>query len=391
MKNIKMLKNKPIYTIYIFLLSILFTYKNVYSNTNNNISNISTISNIKINNHSENATKARSNAILKGEKDAFYKLINRIIIDKNEKEIIEFPSEKKIDSMVYSIEIQNEKVISNNYSGVINITFDMDIVTKILKKQKISYIDESSDPILILPVLHKNNEITFWDTDNPFKQTWNEIANDSIIMSYIIPTGKENFEKNKLSGSNSVSSMEDIENILYQDYIIREGDIISQLKKIYKTDQVFLVEIRPYRNNNRNYFSTDIYLRKLMDKKTDKKVITYKGEENLPEKSLLLFSTRDISQKIEESWKEIHKNSFHKTLVYLTIFPIKDLNYWVEVNKELKTLSFLKNFKIKEIDTKKALVEMYFNIEYEEFIVKMKKNNFNIKDKDNYLFITYEK
>lgn len=376
--------SKKKFLLYIFLIILLLPQTQAYAN------NIATIDNIQINSKGANATKAREKAISKGQKEAFYKLISRIIINKDEKEIIEFPSEKKIKTMVYSIEIQNEKVVLNKYSATINITFNMDIVTKVLQKQKISYIDESSAPILILPVLYKDNEIIFWDVDNPFKNIWKKFAQENIIMSYVIPTGKEIFEQKTLNDPSLLLSMNDLENILYEDYKIMDFDIISQLKKIYKAEQVFLVAARSYRISNRNYYSADIYFQLLTSEGADKKTVTYRGKENLPEQSLLLFATRDISQKIEDSWKNMNKNSFRKTLSYKAIFPIVGLSHLISIKNKLKTLSFLKKFEIKELDIDKVLVEVYFNIQYEEFLIEMKKNNFKVINKDGYLFVTYE-
>ena len=77
----------------------------------------------------------------------------------------------------------------NIYEVICKIEFDKFKIDDLLKSQNIKYINFKSNPVLIIVVEKKNNEINYWSIES-FEKKWSEKSNN--LINAFLPNGDLN-------------------------------------------------------------------------------------------------------------------------------------------------------------------------------------------------------
>lgn len=112
----------------------------------------------------------------------------RMVCSENQSRL-RIPSNTELQAMIQSIELADQKVIGNSYSGLLNIVFDPAAVKTYFARQQTPYAAEPAPTQLALPILRIDGGPAQMFDDNPWFQIWAGGPNRALLQSYDVPDG----------------------------------------------------------------------------------------------------------------------------------------------------------------------------------------------------------
>ena len=338
--------------VFIFLI-IVFLLKtgNVFSN--NNIFNVDNI--IVTNDNNLN----REQLLNKAFKNGFIKLVNKILLKKDTRVILN-SSLSEIKDLVSNYQIIELDKISNRNEVKINISFNRVKINKFFYEKNILYADIEDTNVLIFPVLIENGKVFIFNK-NYFFTNWEKEKNEenNNFIQYILPVEnleyirKINSNKDNLDqiNINDLLSNYDLEDYLFMAIISKEKSLNVYLKGTISGNQIV-------KNISFDNFSID----------------KFKNYDLIIEKT---------KQEIQDIWKsqnliDVRTPSFLN--INLDIEKIDDL---LKLQNNLNKIDLIENYNVLELTNNNAKIK----IKYFGKITKIKKkfidNGVEVKIRQN--------
>jgi len=336
---------KPI----IFILVVFFKTETLLSQNNLfNVNNIELVKKDKITNN-----QLADQAIKKG----FKQLMSKILLkdDANKLLDLNFSSIKKLVNYYQITNILEEQ--SNIELVSFNVTFDKKKIHDLFFVRGISYSEILDKELYVLPVLLENNEIYIFN-NNLFYNNWNK-SNENELIEFILP----------------LENIEIIKNINdYKNNLININ--ISDLFKEYINKNSALILIENSETNKQIYIKSIIQGKKIF--------------KSLDLKSKKITKENFYEIVITETKKELTNLVKSKNLI--DIRTPSFLNVKLELNKNSNLVKL--NSRIKKIDSIENIYVQEFNKDFmklrikflgklEKIINQLKKENIELKLKNN--------
>lgn len=106
-------------------------------------------------------------------------------------EVLRVPSDADLQAMVQSLELTDQKIIGNSYSGLLNIAFDPAKIKTYFTQQQAAFADGPAMTQLAVPILRMDGGPAMAFDDNPWTQLWSRGPNRTFLQSYDLAGGDE--------------------------------------------------------------------------------------------------------------------------------------------------------------------------------------------------------
>jgi hypothetical protein len=320
---------------------------------------------IAVNETASNASNARKVALQNGQRQAFDILSDRMEIKKDRALWI---SDEEIDKMVSSIKINQEKISRNNYSAILDITFDKEFTKYIFAKHNIDSGSQLQNKYLIIPVITKNGEIYIWEEENIWLQLWQNNIKEKGIKSLAIP------EK-------------DIDSLAYinKDTIdFDDSDDFMYLTEYYNVNSIIVLNAEHLERQNK----IEIMLTKIIPNKKSKLKLNFFSADNVDEKTLFTNATEKTLNYIITNESSLPTNIKRREGMTLK-FTIAKINDYLIIDKMLKQLDFLNTVKLDYISKKMAEYHVTSDMDDYALLSKFEDYGFLVRERNNeyYLFL----
>ena len=323
----------------ICILIILFKSGNVLSN--NNIFNVN---NIEI---SSNNYKNKEQLVNIAFKKGFQKLIERLLLDKDFKKIIETDIEQIKELISYYQIVESEDKDSVNLITKVNIFFDKERIHKFFYQKNILYSDIINTEVVIFPLLIEKNRYFIY-SQNYFYKNWIEDKNKvNDLIQYALP----------------VESIESIQKIEKNKKNIYQLDISDFFKEYEKSNIVFAI-IERSNNSAKIFLST-----KILDKKINKTLmikLTSDNQEKLDNK--IIFTIKNEIKDLIKSQNLIDV----RTPAFLNVeIKLNKKNNLVEFKKRIKNIDLIDKIYIQQINKDNVFVKIRYLGKIRKIIKKL--------------------
>lgn len=323
------------------------------------------VKNIRVNETAKNATQARNKAIQKGQKQAFDILLNRMEIDKKHSFWI---SDEEIEKMVGSIKISKEKIAKNNYSAVLDITFDEKFTKYIFNKHNITPESKVKSRYLAIPMTTKDGVEYIWEKENMWLQSWQKLIKDRGIKSIVVP------ERN-------IDSLASINKDIIS---FDDTDDFNHLTEYYDVDSIIILNAEHLKDEQK----IEIMFTKITQEEKSKVKLNFFSSKDLDLKTLYLNATdKTINYIIRtENEEALKARSEDGMIVKVSISDIED---YLQMDKIMKQLDFLDSVKLNYLSKKTAEYHIKYSMSDVEVLTKFEEYGFYIREKDDghYLFL----
>ena len=272
---------------------------------------------------------------------AFSELLNKTIDSQSLKKLdnIKINNVKKL---VESFEIIEENFVNNNYSAILNVSFEKKKFLSFLEVKNIFSSIPINKKILFLPVnisADKKNVSLF--SENKFFIEWNKVNQKYHLINYILPNEELDdliIIKNNLDSIENYDFKELVSKYDLSDYIIlmvfESEEKVKTLSRININNEVYLL---------RNEF-------KLTDAKNLKKTIN------------------KLKTSYEDQWKKINViNTSIKLNINISVNS-KDYNTINALEESLKKIDLVSKFKIDQFSNKKIIYKITYNGTPDKFL-----------------------
>ena len=249
------------------------------------------IENISVDLTKETINKARSEAENNAKLLGIRRLINRLIVKKNN---LKF-NKNEILALVDYLKINKEANSNRRYLANFDICFNRNLVINFFRKNKLKYSETYREPISILPIFKGPRGLVIWDQKDEWYKNWKEKLKlvDGLVK---LKLAQGNFQLNRNISANALLSS--------------DTEFIGKLIKNEKTNALLIVIAEPILQTDGNTYLTffakyynlngklvnTVYRNKIALKKTSS---IYDVD-----KTLIRTEILKIIGSIEKKWKQ---------------------------------------------------------------------------------------
>ncbi len=153
------------------------------------IADVFTVSNVKIDGSAESLAEARRNAIRSGTEQAANIMVDRLTLLEDRLAV----NWRAIDAdtasqLVAGIQISNEQRSTRRYLGVLQVSFDWNLVRDFLNANNLPFVETQTAPALIVPVWVGAQDTLLWQ-ENPFWRVWRNGTPENDLTPLTLPLG----------------------------------------------------------------------------------------------------------------------------------------------------------------------------------------------------------
>ncbi len=279
--------------IVLIVISKIFLFISVSSaSINDDCQNSSFyVENINVDLTKESINKARSEAEYKAKLLGMKRLINRLIVNKNNLKL----KNHKISTLVDYLKINKEANSDKRYLANFDICFNRNLIINFFRKNRLQYAETYREPISILPIFKGPRGFVMWDENDEWYKIWKKKLNtlDGLVK---LKLAQGSFQLNRIISANVLLNS--------------EQDLIHKLIKNEKTNALLIVIAEPIlQTDGKTFLSTyakyynfkgklvnTVYRNKITLKKT---ASMYNLDKDIITKEIL-----KITGSIEKNWKQ---------------------------------------------------------------------------------------
>jgi uncharacterized protein DUF2066 len=149
---------------------------------------IFTVANIPVDATATNAVAARDAARLDGERRAFRTLLERLTLAADRGRLPRV-SDQQLTDLVRDFEVANERSSGVRYLATYTFRFQPSAVRALLRDAGIPFAETVSKPVVVLPVLRRDDATLLWDDPNPWRAAWSNVSGAGGLVPFVVPLG----------------------------------------------------------------------------------------------------------------------------------------------------------------------------------------------------------
>lgn len=134
------------------------------------------------------AAQARDQALLNGQREAFYRLLRRLTL-KQYRDILPNLDAETVSTYVRDFSVSGEKTSNVRYLARLNVRFKENDIRTLLEEFGIPFSETASRPAVVLPLLNRGGTATLWSEPNPWRSAWSSTELPSLPVPLMLPVG----------------------------------------------------------------------------------------------------------------------------------------------------------------------------------------------------------
>ena len=143
---------------------------------------------VPVNATSSSAMAARSSALAEGQAVAWRRLLARMAFADDVAALAALASHQIAD-LVRGYEVLWERTSPVRYVAELSVTFDRDAVRRLLFAHGIAFAETPSRPVLVIPVLIRDDTTVLWEDPNPWRAAWQTLPPSDGLVPLLLPYG----------------------------------------------------------------------------------------------------------------------------------------------------------------------------------------------------------
>jgi hypothetical protein len=282
------------------------------------------ISDIPIKAELASAREARSVAIANGQIDAFWALMQKLILPEDLQRV-PFLEQDAVANLVQNVSLTDEKTTATRYMATLAVRFYPDRIQTFLTEAQIPFLQRAFPPTLIIPVFEKDDETLLLTDNNPIYNYLKENPLSENTSETLIPLG--DLEEITLAQS----AWENQDNTAF-----------LSLAEKYDASQILLFIVKqkgPYIN---------VIIKTFSDKIAQPVEALFEFTDPLGNLTALMPQiAQEVWKQQQEDWRQANTNDLQTPLIYWIRIPITHLKQWHTIQTKLEQTDFLNQFEIR--------------------------------------------
>ncbi len=302
-----------------------------------------TIGNVAVDATAKSAAAAREEAIAEGQRQAFDRLIARLV----PKELVgQVPrlDAQDITNLVRDFEVNSEKTSAVRYLANLQIRFKPDAVRALLRGAKVPFAELMARPLVVLPVLRSAAALSLWDDPNPWRMAWANAPPWDGLVPLIEPKGDNT----------------DIADIGPEQAIMREPDRIAAIARRYGAAGALVVYASRHLDPASGQPVLDVTAVR-SDAANDQTLVqSFVAREGEDDAALYARAQQSIAATVEDAWKRANLLRFDEPRGIEVSVPLKDLAGWIAVRQRIAGIPFVSGSGVRSLTRENAVLSLQY-------------------------------
>jgi hypothetical protein len=288
------------------------------------------VSGIPVDTTAKDAVTARSQALEQGKKQGLEQLMRRLVPAQEQNQLPSV-SDLNIERYVRNFEITSEELSSTRYIAKLTVSYEPDAVRELLRSAGVSFAQESSVPIVVLPLYEGPDGARLWSDKNPWWQAWEKNLEPERLLRLVLPLG----------------DLEDMGSLSVQQVQARDRAALLGLARRYNSQDALVVTAKlvgpaPMAANAAQSAEGPATVQLTMERigQTEQlnppETVQARPDQSLED--LLGEAVRGLQNSLDERWKSANLLRLDQAGIMVVDIPITALSDWVGINKGLEGL-----------------------------------------------------
>ena len=348
-----------------FILGIFNTSLGVAGDFENDVF---LINDVDIYAESDNLENAKNEAYNSGTKQAFSKLMERML-PKEQWWKVDDISKQKAHLALQDTYIINERMTSHSYMAKIAFQFNSVEVKKILQRAGTFYYDKYSVPHLMIPILKKGDNFVIWQDSN-WNAAWDDRPSRIGLFSYVYLMDDIN-DIDLLKKPESFLEMRLYKFVPILERYGAEGVVVI-LGEMIGDQLKLIIRIASRSSDTIRTFS-------------------YDRDPNIDDEEFYKNVASDALQKIDSIYKGYDFIGLEKLYETEFNFAFENRKQWQDLKFAISRISEIRKFEVLEQDKVSAKFKITYNTDPTLMGKILYNNNINIIDDKGVLSVTHDK
>ncbi len=302
-----------------------------------------TIAGVNVDVTSKSSADARQKALADGQRQAFERLMRRIVISVDLARVPKL-AKSEIDEYVLDFAVVNEKNSPIRYLADLTYRFKARDIRGLLRGLEIRFAETLSKSVLLLPVYEAAAAKSLWDNPNP----WKEALARQVLSDGLVPV--------TLPGED----LQDIGLIGAEQAIAGDEPRIKAIALRYGVDTVMVTYATLSAGaGGRPALRVDV-VSYGSDKRAGELAFSAAQKRGETIDDLIQRTARLTVAKIEDRWKEDNLLQFEQDAVLAVALPIRSLTEWVEVKRRLNRIAVIQKLDLVLFSRNEARINIYY-------------------------------
>ncbi|HXV23559.1 MAG TPA: DUF2066 domain-containing protein [Alphaproteobacteria bacterium] len=278
----------------------------------------------------ESAAAARDNAILEGQREAYRRLLQRLV---GEGAVDQVPpiDDATLSGLVKDFAVEEERSSSIRYIARLSFGFDRDAVRQLLLDAGVPFTEERSQPIVVLPVWSGEAAPVLWEDPNPWREAFAREERGDGLVPFLVPIG----------------DVEDLTTINADQALDADAVALDAIVGRYQGAEVLVAEALPEGDQ------IVVVTRRFQDG-----ILLGTDQVRAPD---LARAVDAVTQPIESGWKAQNLVGGGGQETLLLSVPLASLKDWIEIRRRLESVSSLRRMTVRSLSRSEASVEITYS------------------------------
>jgi hypothetical protein len=288
------------------------------------------VSGIPVDATAKDAVTARNQALEQGKKEGLERLLRRLVPAAEQNQL---PSvnQVNVERYVRNFEITSEELSSTRYIAKLTVGYQPEAVQELLRSAGVSFAQESSVPIVVLPLYEGPDGARLWSDQNPWWQAWEKNLEPERLLRLVLPLG----------------DLEDMSSLSVEQVQARDHTALLGLAKRYNSEDALVVTAKPVgpapaaaaeAQAGAPPSAVQLTMERIGRTEQLNPPETVQARPGQSLEDLLAEAVRGLQNSLDERWKDANLLRLDQAGVMVVEIPITTLSDWVGIDKGLESL-----------------------------------------------------
>lgn len=304
------------------------------------------------------ASKAREKAMIAANRKAFETVVGKLTTSQGASALLKL-SDEQIVNFIKEVSVISEKSSNVRYIANLKVTVSEPILNSYMREKEINSVVAAASKVVIVPVFREfsSDKPLLWEDNNIWRKAWETAApRNSLVKIEPIP----------LSGVSMVE-MNAEKALAFDLSALQEVALNNNANDVYVADAV--------------YDGTEGLKVRLFSMKSDNAEETVIVPGDLAQSDeLFARAIEEVSSLIENKLKAagIAENQMANSIE--TVFNFSNISEWVRVEKQLKSIAYVRDLQIEAMGAGKVQFKLEFVGSDDKLWSALRNKGFNLKD-----------
>lgn len=309
-----------------------------------------------------NASQAREKAMTAAYRAAFDEVCKRVTTPEGAARMAAM-TDAQLINFIKEVAVIEEKTSAVRYLATLRVVLNEDMLREYMKERDVPLLMQTSSRILIIPLFREfsSDKPMLWENENMWRKAWETAPAANLVRFINIPATGMNY------------SIIDAEKAAAAD-----GVALDKLMRVNNADDVYVLDA--------TYDGIDGLIINATSYSGDRRVIRVSGARSSG-MQLFMDAVPQVEQQLEGKIRQESLRESSQENQEIILFNFSSLMQWVDAERSLRSIPFVKNIEIQAMGTNKVQFKLVFAGAYDKLISALKAKSYELNERDGYLLM----